>query len=404
MKQTITWSLVILTGVFLFFIWLGFLFPNPNMSSWNTWNTEKIIYLCLPRIFIPLLYSVILFLIFTRDRKLAQNIGVLLSTLSICSLIAVPIIYISKTGGRNKKIIEQYHPYLQLKPKDSDTLNFLDGKRAIKIFCLGGSTTEFKDSKKVGWTERLQKELRKYYNSDSIFIFNFGRQWYNSLHTLINYETNLRYHKPDVIIVMDNINDFIQNADFSYLSLGKFRQDYGHFIGPVVDIINSKNTGLLGRTRIKFRNMWYYNIPPRTIIEQDSFPGLEPFTRNLNTLIDLASLDSTKIILLTQPNIYSENMDKELHKVCVTVNYEGAGKDKMWGYRTGYMGMNQYNERIKEISEKRKTYFIDLEKFVPKSLIYFKDEVHYTDISFDIVSKSLAKEIIRLKVISPSNK
>ncbi len=407
MKKIIKWSFVILVGILLFFIWFGFLFTNPNMTSWSTFNTEKLLYLWIPRIFILPLYGLLLFVIFAKDRKLAQNIGLLLGTLCICGLVIVPILYFLKTSKRNKEIINNYHPYLQLNPHDPDTLNYLDGikyldgKRVVKILCLGGSTTEWGDSKHIGWTERLEKLLRKDYKSDSIFVFNFGRQWYNTLHTLVNYETNLRHHKPDVIIVMHNVNDFIQNADFSYLSMGPFRQDYGHFIGPVADIIKTKNTGFLGRTRVKFGNMWYYNIPKRTVFEQDSFPGLESFTRNLNTLIDLASIDSTKIILMTQPNLYSENMDEEMYKVCVTVNYEGAGKDKMWGYRTGYSGMKQYNDRIREIAEKRNTYLIDLEKYVPKSLIYFTDEVHYTDTSFLLVSKSVAHEIVTQEIIKP---
>jgi hypothetical protein len=400
MKNIYKWTFVICLGIFLLFVWLGFLFPNPNMFSWTTWNSVKLLYMWLPRILIPVFYLAILYIGFSKNRKLAQNIGLLLTTLFITFLLSLPIMYIFKVQASSKKILEGYHSFLQLKPMNPESMNFPHGKNAVRIFCLGGSTTEFKDSKGVGWTERLEKELREAYHSDSIFVYNCGRQWYTSLHSLINYETNIRHLKPDVIIFMHNVNDFIQNADFSYLSLGPFRQDYGHFVGPVVDIISTKNTGLLGRAWIKFRNIWYYNIPARTVFEQDTFPGLESYSRNINTLIDLAYLDSTKVILLTQPNIYSENMDEEMYKVCVTVNYEGAGKDKMWSYRTGYLGMKQYNDRIRSIAQKRKTYFIDLEKDIPKSLKYFLDEVHYTDTSFSLVSKTLAKEIIQLKIIS----
>jgi hypothetical protein len=399
MKKKVRWILVFLIGALLFYIWFGFMFINPNMMSWTTWNTQKAVLLWAPRIFIPVFYGLILFLFFAKNKKLVQNITLLLSTLFICFLLIVPILYFKYAKNKSRNIVEQYHPYLQLKPKDTDILDSIAGSKAYTIFCLGGSTTEFKDSKGIGWPERLEKELRQKYNSDSIYVFNFGRQWYNTLHTLVNYETNLRHHRPDLIIIMHNVNDFIQNADFSYLSIGEFRQDYGHFIGPVVDIINTRNTGLIGRTKIKLRNMWYYNIPPRKVIDQDSFPGLESYARNLNTIIDLASLDGTKVVLMSQPNIYSENMDEELFKVCVTVNYEGVGKDKMWSYKTGYKGMKAYNERIRRVAEERNTYFIDLEKYIPKSLTYFTDEVHYTDTAFSIVGHSVASEITRLKII-----
>jgi hypothetical protein len=269
-------------------------------------------------------------------------------------------------------------------------------KGTFKIFCLGGSTTELKDSKGIDWPERLEKELREIYKSDSISVYNFGKQWYTTLHSLINYETNLHHYKPNVIILMHNINDLLQNADFSYFSTGTFREDYGHFLGPTAQILN--RNGFFGFLWTNFSAMWNYK--PRITFEQDSFPGLVSFTRNINTLIDLASMDSIKVILMTQPNIFSENMDEQSKNVCRMINYEAVGKDKKWGFQTAYVGMKQYNERIKEISEDRKVYFIDLEKHIPKSLIYFKDDVHYTDTTFNIISKTLAQEIIRLDILS----
>lgn len=399
MRKTLKLSFIGLIGILLFFVWLGFFFPNPTMRSWSLWDTEKIIYLWAPRIFIPLFYAGIVFIFSTKNKKLAQNIGTMLVTLSIMGFIVVPLIFFLKAYSVKKTALEQYHPYLQLKPASTDFVGSQNGKNSVIIFCLGGSTTENRDSKGNGWTDRLQKELRLKYNNDSIYVYNFGRQWYTTLHTLINFEANLRHLKPDVIMVMHNINDLLQNADFSYLSFGHFREDYGHFLGPVVNIINSRYTGLFGRARTKFRTMWYYNFPKKTVIETDSFPGLTSYTRNLNTLIDLAMRDSIKVVLLSQPNVFSEKMDERTKDACTMVNYEAVGADEKWGFRTAYEGMKQYNERMKEISEKRKVYFIDLEKQVPKSLTYFTDEVHYTDTTFNIISKVIADEIMRLKII-----
>ncbi|MEI6277504.1 MAG: SGNH/GDSL hydrolase family protein, partial [Prolixibacteraceae bacterium] len=230
MKKTITWTFVVLTGIILLYLWVGFFLPNPAMESWDTWYKYRIV-LWLPRIIIPLLYCIILLMVFTKDRKLSQNIATLLGTFLILFLVAASLIYVNKSKTRSGYIKDQYHPYLQILPPTTADLNKASGKKAIRIFCLGGSTTAWKNSKNVGWPESLEKELRQFYHSDSIFVFNFGIPWYTTLHTLINFETNLRQHKPDVIIVMHNINDFLQNADFSYLSNGSFRQDYGHFLG-----------------------------------------------------------------------------------------------------------------------------------------------------------------------------
>jgi hypothetical protein len=196
---------------------------------------------------------------------------------------------------------------------------------------------------------------------------------------------------------MHNINDLLQNADFSYLSKGSFRQDYGHFYGPSANIF--ERFGLFGTLWTKYKQLWYYKTD-RITIEQDSFPGLESFTRNINNLIDLASIDGTDVILLTQPNILSENMDESIKKICHMVNFEAVGIDKKWGYKTAYIGMKKYNEAIKTIAHNKKVYFIDLEKYIPKSLIYFYDEVHYNDTTFTIIPKILASEIAKINIIS----
>jgi hypothetical protein len=398
MKKVLTWIFVILIGISLFYLWYGFLFPDPFYLSQYSF-IARLKYLWIPRIFIPLLYCVFIIVIVMINRKLAQNITVMIFTLIMLAIITYSISAIrtySKSQQYSNKIFsERYHPYLQLKPPRTDQLDSIHNKGTFKIFCLGGSTTEFKDSKGIGWPERLEKELQEVYKSDPIIVYNSGKQWYTTLHSLINYEVNLRHYKPDVIILMHNINDLLQNADFSYFSTGTFREDYGHFMGPTANIL--KRTGLLGSLWTNFRTMWNYK--PRILFEQDSFPGLVSFTRNINTLIDLASMDSTKVILMTQPNIFSEKMDEQLINASIMVNREAIGKNKKWGFQTAYAGMKQYNERIREISEDRKVYFIDLEKHIPKSLIYFTDDVHYTDTTFNIISKVLKEEIVRSKVI-----
>jgi hypothetical protein len=200
---------------------------------------------------------------------------------------------------------------------------------------------------------------------------------------------------------MESINDLLQNADFSYFSKDSFRTDYGHFMGPSANIF--KSNGLLGTIwsgyKIIFVHLWYYQN--RITIEQDSFPGLESYSRNINTLIELANIDTTKVILLSQPNIYNEIMDEDTKSACWMVSIESVGKYKKWSYNTGFNGMKKYNSKIKEISQNKNVYFIDLEAEIPKSLVYFWDDVHYRDTTFNIISKFLAKEIIRQKIILP---
>ena len=51
---------------------------------------------------------------------------------------------------------------------------------------------------------------------------------------------------------------------------------------------------------------------------------------------------------------------------------------------------------IKSIAISRNTYFIDLEAIIPKSLDFFKDEVHYTDKALDLIAITVSSELNKL--------
>lgn len=398
MKKIFQWVFLLATGVLLTYVWVGFLFPDPYYFDSYSF-IGKLKYSWLPLFLIPLTYLALIFLLLTNNRKNVRN-GILTVALSVVGLVLIsyPLLdikYYLDSKRKNTLISDQYHSFLQLNPQEQVQLDSLPDRGTLKIFCLGGSTTEFKDSHGEGWPEKLEKELRSEYSTDSIFVLNLGRQWYTTLHSLINYEVNLRQYKPDVIILMHSINDLLQNADFSYLSKGEFREDYGHFLGPSANIF--KSSGLFGSNLENLKHTWYQK--PRITITQDSFPGLLSFERNINSLIDLARVDNVKFILLTQPNIYSENMSDELKRKCIMINFEAVGKYKQWDFQTGYKGMLMYQNKIKEISETRNVYYIDLENRIPKSLVYFTDEVHYRDTTFTLISEILADEISRMDII-----
>jgi len=397
MKKILVWGFIILTGILLFYVWYGFLFPDPAYLA-QYGLIAKLKYLWIPRIFIPLFYCTVVLVVLLHKNKLVQDLSITFFTVILLTIIIYAISSVrsySKSKYSNQLISSQYHPYLQLKPSATDHLDTLYDDETFKIFCLGGSTTEFGNSKGIAWPDRLENELRDTLKSDKIIVYNAGKQWYTTLHSLINYEVNLRHHKPDLIIIMHNINDLLQNADFSHLSNGDFRADYGHFFGPVVNMV--KKQGPFDPLWTNFRRMWFYK--PVTVVETDSFPGLESYTRNINTIIDLALMDSSQVMLLTQPNVYTEEMSEEIKRACTMVNFEAVGDDMRWGFKTALDGMREYNDRLKDISEKRDVYYVDLEQYIPKSLTYFKDDVHYMDTTFTIISKVLTEEIVRGNII-----
>lgn len=208
----------------------------------------------------------------------------------------------------------------------------------------------------------------------NVEVYNLGREWYTSLHTLINYEVNLRHHHPDVIIVMHAYNDLIHNADFCYFSFNSFQEDYRHFYGPIYRLI--KRPTFLDNAFLVAKSMWYHS--PREVINTDNFPGLVPFERNLRTLIDLARTDGTQVVLMTQPHLIKNSMTPAEKSSLHMLNFKTIGPTKKWGYYTARFAFEEYNNVVRKLAKHEPgVYLIDLEPIIPKSLDYFIDDVHY---------------------------
>ncbi len=374
-------------------VYLGFYYPDPY--ALGRWGYASRLLLSAIRLLFPLCVVGILVLIhLIKLKKIHPAVPALLAG----SLIVVLMIVYPFASARFKRWLDisqkrdLYHPYLQLAPQELKKI----GKIAdYKIFCLGGSTTQFSDTAGRGWPDRLEEKLNDSLDRP-IGVWNQGRQWYTTLHSLINYETNLRPLHPDVLIVMHAINDLLHNADFCFFSFGPFKEDYRHFYGPLSRIL--KNPTLLGTVGDFIKMLWYHR--PREIVEQTEFPGIAPFKRNLNTLIDLAEKDGVTVILMTQPNLYKPDISQKEKRILSMLNHEAIGPKKKWSFETALRGFEQYTKAIKDVARKRSIPLIDLEKAVPKTMDYFDDDVHYTEMAFDTVAETIAKVLIKDKIFS----
>ncbi|MBI5821834.1 MAG: SGNH/GDSL hydrolase family protein [Verrucomicrobia bacterium] len=372
----------------------GFYFPDPYAS--HRFGEQLIALLVwAARIITPLVCGGILlvFIMVRTGRMSSTHAAMMAGSIVVTLLLLYPVgsfLYARKNNVEQRT--KYYHPFLQLTPPLPKQMPA--NTPGIHIFCLGGSTTEYADKKAGGWVGRTEKLLRDRTGRKDVIVHNLGRQWFTSLHTLINYETNLRQHKPDLVIVMHAINDLLQNADHSYLSHGPFREDYGHFYGPVTRLILNK--GFLGDVFGSIR-LWY--AKPRETIEAHAFPGLVPFQRNLSTLMDLAQKDGTPVVLMTQPTLLKDTMSQEEQKVLHMVAVEAYGPAKKWSYATASRGMKVYNDCTRNLAKNRGAVLIDLAQVVPQTLDYFWDDVHYTEKAYAAISEFVAGELLRQKTL-----
>lgn len=341
------------------------------------------------RVLLPFLYAgVIILYINTRLQRISQTeLALLFVSISLGLYVCYGItdsLYQQWFDSHRR----EYHPFLQLVPSFDRRLGGT-APHAVRIFCLGGSTTEFPDQTGRDWPSRVEAILRQNYGLQNVEVYNLGREWYTSLHTLINYEANLRKYRPSVILIMQSINDLLQNADFSYMSHGAFREDYGHFYGPVTRIIERRS--LLHYLRDVFSGVWY--AAPRRTLTTDHFPGLKAYERNIRTIVELAKHDSTTVILMTEPNLMKRKMSEEELSAIGMIRVEAINDTMVWSSETLVNGMEQYNNALHTIALEDNLPLIDLNKEVPKSLLCFRDEVHYQDTTFSIIAPFVARRL-----------
>ncbi len=378
------WFLIAIALVAGGLFYAGFWFPDAYTLSRG--SLPRVVLLAL-RCGLPLMVLFIIALVYgIRSGKIrAGAAGVLGITTCLCILAAYPLCN-ALYENPYRRNLQDYHPYLQLKPRDYTARPPAAGSKPYVIMCLGGSTTDFVDSLGRDWPSRLEERLRTAAGSRGVEVHNLGRMWYTTLHTLINYEVNLRPVKPDLIIIMQSINDLLHNADFSLFSHGAFRDDYGHFYGPVNRLIQQQ--GLAQRLLEILPGLWYAR--PRIQVDTDQFPGISVYERNLRTILDLARLDGTRVALMTEPYLFKDSMTPQEMSVLRLINVEALNRQKAWSLATAKRGMDRYNDVMRRMATECGLVLIDLEKAIPKTLDYFWDDVHYCDRTFDLIADHVA--------------
>lgn len=294
----------------------------------------------------------------------------------------VPLSYVYERSLGPRKPM---HAHLQLFPKAIELPEDREGTLVIAF--LGGSTTQF-----TNWTSEVGRLLQAQFPDRRVITLNQGVQWYTTLHSLINYEANVRHARPDYVVVMHAINDLTANADHSYYVNGPFRRDYGHLMGPMTR---------LARTRPFFEVMadvagHMFAWRPRAEIDTDRFPGLPVFAENYRRLVERIRLDGAQPVVMTQPYLYKAELTSQERNKLYMPRQNGAGPERVWSVETARRGMAQYAGAVRALARREGVPLIDLEAAMPKTLEYLIDDCHYSDAGAALVAGRVSEALAGL--------
>jgi hypothetical protein len=179
----------------------------------------------------------------------------------------------------------------------------------IRIAALGGSTTA------DGYPQRLEDLLnaRAAGTPQRFEVLNFGVGYWTSAHSLVNFVLNVVDFQPDYVIIHENWNDgSVRGAGAS------FRHDYSHalkaFEPPrMLDRYPLRFSVIYRAVRFRFGPPdWafldYATHRPYPRQQADATDDLQPFRRNITTIIDLALLRHAKVVLTTMPRTTDATM------------------------------------------------------------------------------------------------
>ena len=281
------------------------------------------------------------------------------------------------------------HPFLQAVPapnpaKGINSRGFRGGEPAIpkpkglfRVVLLGGSTSfdpelRYEDT----YGRQLELELGKALAPRLAEVQCAAVSAYNSEHSLIRYAADAIDLDPDVVLVMDSVNDVYLN------SFRPFRRDYGTYpgVGP-----QHLHQGFRDRTRLVdtigffMRYVMFSDFRrPDDFRADDVVPDPEPFVRNLRSIVVLGRSRGQRVVLCTLPHRFrldGPEGDRVLGEAALRYFFNGAPLP-------GFVWFSRYtavfNDKVRALAAEEGLPVLDFQRDVPPTKELFIDEIHVT--------------------------
>ena len=274
----------------------------------------------------------------------------------------------------------------------NETLQLAKKPNEYRIFALGGSTTEdLANRQNMHYSEEATKILEKYNpNGKKIIVVNSGRNGYSTAQILVRVQFDLLPFEPDMITVMENINDLSvnffpsderKNYANKYLDIGSFVQPYSikdSFLSESRVIVFFYKS--ISAIKNKFTSKTIVTDSGKKVSSNIHYSetSIEPkfkqeFSNNLISIAALAKAHGIEVVFMSQPAAFSED------KYALMFGYQSYNDRILYPKLDDFKKMFlEYNNVIKEVAEQEDVNFIDMYNLMGHDEKYFVDMVHYS--------------------------
>lgn len=267
-----------------------------------------------------------------------------------------------------------------------------------RIFLVGGSSAwgYGSSSNLTTISSFLGKILNQSAKTGKYEVLNASENGYTSTQEFILWKDLLPY-KPDLIIIYDGYNDlysgflglppgwnhpFIQEKILTQENLNVISSITQDEISKVISQIEILNIikNKLGSNNNKTQQF------------SDVNEVADVYNRNLNLILDISESEKIPVIVVLQPNLYSETKKLSPEESDIIRTQEKLFPGVTSYFQNGTKKMKDYLDTATKV---RRFQFIDGNSFFSdlEKNIYF-DPVHYSDEGNDIIARKLAEIII----------
>ena len=327
---------------------------------------------------------------FARTMRLVGGAGVLL----LMVYGVAEVVYASTR-------LHAFDPFLQFPGARFDAVSRSPDDGVTRVITIGGSTTHNgflpPEDRYPSVLEELLNEQGRSYE-----VLNAGMDWWTTKHSHINYVTYLRDWNPDVVVVMHAINDLYRSFAPPRFSVGSYDTQWSHFYGPAVQgakpgslLGANLNRWAVGELNQRWYGSWRYQEEELELSDYQSLPDFEV---SLRSLVQTLKGDGVRVILLTQPSLYKEEMSFEEaarlwfpSTFCVTPR--GPWTREVPSPGSMSRAIDAYNGTTTRIALEEGVELVGLADRIPKTLEYFGDDVHYTPQGAARVAEEVARAV-----------
>jgi hypothetical protein len=248
----------------------------------------------------------------------------------------------------------------------------------VRVLALGGSTTEnVWNDLGIHWALVFECMARREGRRD-VRVLNAGMSAYSTAHSLVRYQLDLAETKPDIVLVMHNINDLTvsyhsalagQKIDPNYLVKYGTRGYTGQVdesdivISRLVNMVRSRVFGPASSRRV-FPDSASYDLPEAERI----------FRRNLVLLIQAIKSSGATPVLLTMPR----SDDPRWVELARRGDMAVAGLGLLPEASIFFPDFDRFNDVIRAVAADHGALSVDMAQNLAEEAGTFVDVVHYS--------------------------